>query len=120
MTSQVNSADLPAAGTFAADPQALLNVADWLDRSAQDIADAVDAHMRAVGEFLGGDWLGQAAESHRDPWSEWHDGTRRIVGSFHTDSGLLRQASTEYDHIDQARATAVEQAGASLDLPPVV
>ncbi|GAB4587644.1 WXG100 family type VII secretion target [Nocardia sp. IFM 10818] len=108
------------AGEVAVTPVELRATADQLDQLAREIADSVDKQMREVRAFLGADWQGAAATSHENPWTDWEDGARRIVGSFRTDAGLLRQAAAEYTATDRARAGSIEAAGSSLDLPPVV
>ncbi|WP_405135738.1 WXG100 family type VII secretion target [Nocardia sp. NBC_01388] len=108
------------AGEVAVGPGELCAVAGWVDQVAQEIADALDKQMREVRRFVGADWQGAAATSYEDPWAEWEEGARRIVGSFRTDSGLLRQAANEYRGQDQVRAGALDAAGSSLNLPPAV
>ncbi|WP_433656172.1 WXG100 family type VII secretion target [Nocardia sp. CA-128927] len=83
-------------GTVGVEPEQLRATADWLDQSAHEFADEVDQHLRKVLGFIGGDWQGTAAKSHQDPWDEWVDGARRIIGSFVTDAGLLRDAAGTY------------------------
>ncbi|WP_169812544.1 WXG100 family type VII secretion target [Nocardia acidivorans] len=108
------------AGDVAASPGELIAVAGWLDRVAQEISDALDGQMREVRAFLGVDWQGGAATSHENPWADWEEGARRVVGSFGVDAGLLRRAANEYTSHDRARAESIDAAGSSLDLPPVV
>lgn len=100
-------------------PEALCAAADWLDRQAEDLISAVDAHMRAVRAFVGSDWQGAAAGSHEEPWSEWEEGARRVIGSFSADAGALRNASGGYTTTDDGAAQAIVRAGFSLDLPEV-
>lgn len=107
-------------GELKVQPGDLGSTADWLDAVAQDITDAVDKQMRAVRDFLGTDWQGAAATSHEDPWTEWEAGAHRIIGSFGADAGALRRSAGTFVQVDRARATATDQAGSSLDLPPVL
>ncbi|WP_162958392.1 WXG100 family type VII secretion target [Nocardia yunnanensis] len=102
------------------DPAEVHATADWIDRAAQDLVDEVNAHMRLVRSFLGGDWQGAAATSHETPWADWEDAAHRILTSFQTDSGLLRRVADEHAQTDQRRAATIHQVGSSLDLPEVV
>ncbi|MBY8859884.1 hypothetical protein K7711_25675 [Nocardia sp. CA2R105] len=77
---------------------------------------AIEAHVKAISSFLGSDWQGIAATSHEDPWA---DGARRTVGSFYTDVGALHTAANTYTTTDTNQATAISQAGSSLNLPPI-
>lgn len=108
------------AGDFTGSPEELCAVAGWLDQVAQEIGEALDGQMREVRAFLGVDWQGGAATSHENPWTDWEEGARRIVGSFGVDAGLLRQAAGEYASNDRARAESIGAAGSTLDLPAVV
>ncbi|MGF6888535.1 WXG100 family type VII secretion target [Nocardia sp. GAS34] len=101
-------------------PDTLRAAADWLDRQAEDLVNAVDTHMRAIHAFLGSDWQGTAANSHESPWSEWEDGARRVIASFTADAGALRNAAGGYLTTDHTSAQAIVRAGASLDLPEVL
>lgn len=107
------------AGEVAASPVELCAVAGWVEQIAGEISDAVDRQMREVRVFLGTDWQGTAATSHEDPWTEWEDGARRVIGSFGADADLLRRAADEFHGTDTRRAEALESKS-SLDLPPVV
>ncbi|MEV6073151.1 WXG100 family type VII secretion target [Nocardia sp. NPDC052001] len=102
------------------DPVELRAAADALEGSARELSKRVDAHMRAVREFVGGEWVGAAAGSHEGPWAEWERGTRRIIESFRADAGLLRRTAGEFEAHDRSWASAVHSAGASLDLPGAV
>ncbi|MRH92803.1 hypothetical protein GFY24_36210 [Nocardia sp. SYP-A9097] len=94
--------------------------AGGLDQIADELTDQIDAHMRAVRAFVGVEWTGTAAGSHENPWAEREDGARQIIGSFHTDAGLLRRTAAEVTAVDRSRVSATERAGSSLDLPDVV
>ncbi|RJO70617.1 WXG100 family type VII secretion target [Nocardia panacis] len=100
-------------------PAELQSAADGLDRLAQDLADAVDRHMRAVRTFLGSDWQGTAADSHESPWTDWEDGARRVISSFVSDAANLRTAAGGYRTSDDTSAQAIVQKGFSLNLPDV-
>ncbi|GAB2558144.1 hypothetical protein GCM10027167_76530 [Nocardia heshunensis] len=94
-------------------------VAGWLDQVAREIGDAVEKQMREVRAFVGAEWQGAAATSHEDPWAQWEGGARRVVGSFSTDAGLLRQAAAEFASTDRSHGDAINAERSSLDLPPV-
>ncbi|MCC3314775.1 WXG100 family type VII secretion target [Nocardia africana] len=96
-----------------ADPAAMHATADWLQGTADELADVVDTHMRAVWAFLGGDWQGTAAGSHEGPWSEWEEGARRIIGSFFADVGALRSAAGVLATSDSGSAESIGRAGAT-------
>jgi len=100
-------------------PDVLRAAADWLDKQAEDLISAVDAHMRSVRGFLGSDWQGTAAGSHEEPWSDWEEGARRVLGSFSADAGALRTAAGGYTTTDDSAAQAIVRSGFSLDLPEV-
>jgi WXG100 family type VII secretion target len=101
------------------DPDDLHSTADWIDKSAQELADAVHAHMRAVRAFIGGDWRGSAATSHEGPWADWEDGARRLIGSFFTDVGALRATAGGFTTTDTRAAGAIGRTGSSLNLPEI-
>ncbi|WP_405498364.1 WXG100 family type VII secretion target [Nocardia sp. NBC_00511] len=105
------------AGELSVNPVEVSATADYLERTAQEIADDVAAHMKQVRSFLGGDWQGDAATSHENPWTDWENGAHRILASFLSDSGLLRQVASECVRIDGARAEAIGRTGSSLELP---
>lgn len=98
-------------GTVGVDPQQLRTTADWLDRSAHELADEVDKHIRKVLGFIGGDWQGAAAKSHQGPWDDWEDGARRMIGSFVTDAGLLRDAAGTYPRTDTGSGDSISRVG---------
>ncbi|MBO0883088.1 MAG: WXG100 family type VII secretion target, partial [Mycobacterium sp.] len=79
---------------------AMESTARWMQTTADELADAVDGHMRAVRAFVGGEWTGVAAGSHEGPWADWEEGARRVIGSFITDVGALRSAAAEYSRTD--------------------
>ncbi|PXX55601.1 WXG100 family type VII secretion target [Nocardia tenerifensis] len=85
--------------------------ATWLEQSAHEFADDVDSHMRKVHEFVGGEWRGDAAKSHQSPWDDWEEGARRIIGSFITDAGLLRDAAATYVRTDGGSADSIGRGG---------
>ncbi|MGW4350731.1 WXG100 family type VII secretion target [Nocardia sp. NPDC004582] len=107
-------------GILNIDPAAMRAAADWLDRAAQDLVADLTAHMRLVRSFLGGDWQGDAAASHENPWTDWESGAHRILTSFATDATLLRQAAAELTRTDLHGAQTITQAGSGLDLPEVL
>ncbi len=101
------------------DPEALRVVADWLDKTVEELAEKVDTHMRAVRAFIGPEWSGIAAGSHEGPWTDWEDGARRVIGSFGTDASALRTAAGGFSDADNAHARAITRTGSSLNLPGI-
>ncbi len=101
------------------DPEAMRATAEWLDKSAEELADKVDAHMRAVRAFICPEWSGAAAASHEGPWRDWEDAARRVIGSFGTDAGALRTTAARFVSTDNTHAQAITRTGSSLNLPGI-
>ncbi len=101
------------------DPEAIRATAEWLDKTAEELTNKVDAHMRAVRAFIGPDWSGTAATSHEEPWADWEEATRRVIGSFGTDAGALRTTAAGFLTTDSAHAQAITRTGSSLNLPRI-
>jgi WXG100 family type VII secretion target len=100
-------------------PEAMRAAADWLDRTVEELTGKVDAHMRAVRAFIGPEWSGTAAGSHDEPWMDWEDGARRVIGSFGTDAGAVRTTAAGFLATDNTHAREITRTGSSLDLPGI-
>lgn len=100
-----------------ADPASVHATAQWLKQAADELSDRIDAHMKIVRGFIGGDWQGTAAQSHQQLWAQWEDGARQVVESFRADAGSLHATASAYTTIDTNRAQSTTGLSSSLDLP---
>ncbi|WP_019929062.1 WXG100 family type VII secretion target [Nocardia sp. BMG111209] len=104
-------------GQLEANPETLHATAGGLEATAQQLADTIDIHMRAVAAFIGSEWRGVAAGSHEEPWAQWEDSARRVVGSLLTDAAALHSTAESYLTVDTRSAETIAAVSFSLDLP---
>ncbi len=94
-------------------PEQMHATADTVERIADDVWDDIEELRKEVDSLLGGNWVGEAADTHAPVWAEWIESAKTAVGALTDDARLVHHAANEYTKIDKSRAAAT----AKLDLP---
>ena len=69
--------------------------------------------------MIGGDWSGKAADSHDQPWVDWHVAATDVVSALKGDAAALGQAADVFVATDTTWSDAVQHKTSSLDLPEI-
>ena len=73
-------------------------ISEWADELWNDVA----AVAGKASSLLSAGWRGDAANTHREAWTDWEDGARRIAAALSGDAALLHQAASAFAEADQA------------------
>ncbi|MGF6884849.1 WXG100 family type VII secretion target [Nocardia sp. GAS34] len=99
--------------------QDVLAAAQWIEDSATEFDEDIRAFYQRVRAVIGGDWSGKAADSHDQPWVEWHTAATDVVEALKGDAAALREAVSWFTETDTTWSNAVRHQTSSLDLPEI-
>lgn len=99
--------------------QDVLAAAQWIEDSATEFDEEIQAFFKRVRAVVGRDWSGKAADSHDQPWIDWHTSATDLVSALRGDAAALRQAVSQFTHTDTTWSDAVHRQTSSLDLPRI-
>ncbi len=91
--------------------------AQWVEDSATEFDQEIQTFYKRVRTVIGGDWSGKAADSHDQPWIDWHGAATDVVDALRGDAAALRQAADIFVATDTTWSDAVHRQTSSLDLP---
>jgi WXG100 family type VII secretion target len=93
--------------------------AQWIEDSAAEFDEEIQAFFKRVRAVIGGDWSGEAADSHDQPWVDWYTSANDVVAALRGDAAALRQAAAGFVDTDTTSSAAMRHQGSSLDLPEI-
>lgn len=84
----------------------LRDVESFVTGRAYDLRDAITPVAAEVEDLLGGGWTGSAATTFGQAWSEWHDGSAKILDALGRIGAALGQIADSYAGTDDNLAAS--------------